>query len=43
MSIKNIAIILAGGSGTRFGGKIPKQFQFLDFLSGRCWKVQLEF
>ena len=30
MSIKNIAIILAGGSGTRFGGEIPKQFQFLD-------------
>ena len=30
MSIKNIAIILAGGSGTRFGGEIPKQFQLLD-------------
>lgn len=24
--MKNIAIILAGGSGTRFGGKTPKQF-----------------
>ena len=30
MSIKNIAIILAGGSGTRFGGSSPKQFQILD-------------
>ena len=30
MSIKNIAIILAGGSGIRFGGEIPKQFEFLN-------------
>ena len=25
--MKNIAIILAGGSGSRIGGDIPKQFQ----------------
>ena len=30
MSVKNIAIILAGGSGIRFGGEIPKQFEFLN-------------
>ena len=30
MSIKNIAIILAGGSGSRFGGDLPKQFEFLN-------------
>ena len=32
MSIKYIAIILAGGSSIRFGGEIPKQF---DFLNGK--------
>ena len=30
MSVKNIAIILAGGSGIRFGGGTPKQFEILD-------------
>jgi 2-C-methyl-D-erythritol 4-phosphate cytidylyltransferase len=25
-SMENVAVILAGGSGARFGGKIPKQF-----------------
>ncbi|MBR5655055.1 MAG: NTP transferase domain-containing protein, partial [Prevotella sp.] len=24
--MKTIAVILAGGSGTRFGGNVPKQF-----------------
>tara|TARA_Y100001970_G_C14109067_1_gene789801 strand:+ start:642 stop:1301 length:660 start_codon:yes stop_codon:yes gene_type:complete len=28
--MKNVAIILAGGSGSRFGGTIPKQFQLLN-------------
>ena len=27
--LKNIAIILAGGKGDRFGQDIPKQFQLL--------------
>ena len=30
MSTKNIAIILAGGSGVRFGGETPKQFEILN-------------
>jgi len=30
MSTKNIAIILAGGSGIRFGGETPKQFEILN-------------
>lgn len=28
--MKTIAIIVAGGSGTRFGGSVPKQFAMLD-------------
>ena len=28
--MKNVAIILAGGSGSRFGGNVPKQFQLLN-------------
>ena len=30
MKAKNIAILLAGGSGTRFGADRPKQFLPLD-------------
>ena len=28
--MKNISIILASGSGSRFGGKLPKQFHLID-------------
>lgn len=30
--MKQYAIIVAGGSGTRFGGALPKQFQLLSLI-----------
>ena len=37
---KKFAVILAGGSGTRAGGEVPKQFQILHGLPVVWWSVK---
>ena len=38
--MKKYAIILAGGSGMRAGGDVPKQFQMLDGIPMLWWSVR---
>ena len=38
--MEKAAIIVAGGSGTRIGGSIPKQFQLLQGRPMLCWTIE---